>query len=211
MARFLPFLSGGIRGRLGDFCIYTWRGKSYLRRRPQITKPASPLQKLQRGRMTAVIHFFHSIRGTLLYAIWNKAAEKKDMNGCNLFVSANIHAFSGEGLICDFSKICLSSGRLQLPYNIGVIRIGKQTLLLEWECDEWMKASRPDDRLVVALMKCADAYTIVFPEVEGGRRSDERAVVRLTAEEATFPHLYCLFVTKTEDEFSADKYFLILS
>lgn len=44
-------------------------------------------------------------------------------------------AFSGNGLICDFGKISLSIGKLQLPDRMKISPVGENEWLIEWQND----------------------------------------------------------------------------
>lgn len=120
------------RGRLGDFIIYQYRGKTCLRQRPaRKTKQFSPGQLAQQERISSVAVLYQAAKSIGLHRSWCRSAEQTTLSGYNLFVGRNVTAFSGNGLICDFGKISLSIGKLQLPDRMKISPVGENEWLIE--------------------------------------------------------------------------------
>ena len=103
-------------GAIDDYIIYTRRGQKCLRRKPREPKPpTSPRQVAQQERMASVAIFYQALKEVGIYPYWQEASKGQLAHGYNLLVKANLPAFNYEGLICDFTKLQLTPGRLRLP------------------------------------------------------------------------------------------------
>lgn len=197
-----------LSGKIGPYAIYQAYGKTCIRRRWKVSKPPTPRQRQHHERFAATVIFFKAIHHTPLYHSWLMAGKKVRKTGYNLFVSSNIATFSGEGCICDFSKVCLTSGSLFLPGNLKI----QQTGHLRWEIC-WrpkvatLATSHPDDRLQVALMKYEDDYTLLSPDIGEVLRQEGKAILLLREEESAFVHLYCYFRAADSEDYSLCRYF----
>ncbi|MFR3329365.1 MAG: hypothetical protein ACLTSL_04285 [Odoribacter splanchnicus] len=201
----------GARRRLGEFIIYQCRGKTCLRQRPaRRTKRFSPGQLAQQGRIASVTVLYQATKSIGLHRSWCRSAEQTTLSGYNLFVGRNVPAFSGNGLICDFGKISLSIGELQLPDRMNISPVGKNEWLIEWQNDTPYPGTNSDDRLQVVLMKREDVFTIKIPETGDFRRKDCRAIIRLSPELKDYVHLYCYFCSTAGECFSESRYFCLM-
>ena len=199
------------RGRLGDFIIYQYRGKTCLRQRPaRKTKQFSPGKLAQQERISSVAVLYQAAKAIGLHRSWCRSAEQTTLSGYNLFVGRNVTAFSGNGLICDFGKISLSIGKLQLPDRMKISPVGENEWLIEWQNDSSYPGTHRDDRLQVVLMKREDVFTIKILEIGDFRRKHGRAVIRLPLELKDYVHLYCYFCSAEGECFSVSRYFCLI-
>ena len=116
MASVISLLFNKIKGRINNFVFYQVKGQQRIRSCGyKRSSPPTPAQQLQRCRMRAIVSFYRANRETLLTKIWKAEASDKPESGYNLFISANITVFNQEFRISDYSILCISKGKLNLP------------------------------------------------------------------------------------------------
>lgn len=199
----------GCRGRLGEFVIYQCREQTHIRHKGNYENVVfSSGQKAQQERIASTAILYRAAKAVDLQRYWNRAAKRMKLSGYNLFTRCNLSAFTGEGAVSDFEKLQLTPDLLQLPDGIELYesREGEWTI-------EWNRRNHPhtanNDRLVVALMKREDVFTIVIPDIPLYRRADECAVIRFPPEFKDYVHLYCYFCSATDEKSSESRYFFL--
>lgn len=212
MAELKNFLLRGCRGRIGDVVIYQCRGKTCIRRLPEMKpKRMAPGMVAQQERVAGVAALYRAMKAAGMVVVWERAAEGRGMSGYALLVKVNSQAFAGSGRVCDFGKLELTAGRLQLPDNLALARGEAGELVLTWGCgEEPFPVAGGGDCLVVVLLSHEEGFRIVVPEVGVWRREEGRAVVRLPEDLCDFQHLFCYFRSPKGTEVSRSRYFLIV-
>lgn len=202
-------LRGG-RGRLGEFVMYQCRGKTCIRTKvdPKEMK-FSAGQLAQRERISSVAILYRAAKAVGLHKQWQKTAEGTGLTGYNLFLHHNLPAFNCEGSICDFDKLSLSMGKLQLPDHITIHEGDSDEWIIEWENLMPYPGTKKNDRLIVALMKREDVFTIEVPDIGDYRRWHCRAIIRLPSVLRNYTHLYCYFCSDTNVVYSRSRYFCL--
>lgn len=111
----------GCRGKLGDFIVYQYRGKTCLRARPEkANMTLSSGMVCQQERIAGVAAFYRAAKAVGMHHIWNRAAMGTRLTGYNLFVKRNLPAFAGMGHVGDFGKVHLSTGPLPFPDRMNI-------------------------------------------------------------------------------------------
>lgn len=203
-------LLGQLSGRIGDVVFYNYRGKTCVRgrgRKPRV--PATMLQLQQHSRIRAVAIFYRAMVAAGLKEAWEKASEGSLLNGYTLFVRFNVRVFSGEGLITDFSRIRLVTGRLPLPDMLVVKRLAPATIGVSWKLKSRCVPRQLADRLVLAFMKCETVYTVHVPEIAVVCRSACGARIELPESLAACPHCYCFFRSDLSGDVTESRYFYL--
>lgn len=200
-------------GVIDDVIVYVYRNRRCIRKKPEKMKPPSaPGQVAQQERMASIAIFYQALKEVGIYPYWQKAAEGRVANGYNLLVQQNLPAFNSNGMICDFSKICLTAGALALPDELRVSETEEPDVwMLEWTNTPYQTNTRADDRLRLFVMKEDGGTFDVEPleTVEGVRR-DGQVTFRLPEYLQGYPHLYVLFCSHTTGMCSKSKYFYLL-
>lgn len=200
----------GVRGKLGELVLYQWRGRTCVRTNidPEERKYSSG-HLAQRERISSIAILYRAAKAVSLHKQWQKAAEGTPLTGYNLFVHHNISAFTGEGVICDFDKLSLSMGTLQLPDHMKIYGGDSGEWFLEWKNDKPYPGTHENDRLIVTVMKREDVFTIEIPDIADYRRKHCRAVIRLPPLLSDYIHLYCYFCSDADEVFSKSRYFCL--
>ena len=89
-----------LQGKVDDVVFFTRWGRLYARKAAvKAARPQTPLQQLQRNRMSDAVTFYGIIRTTFLAAGWREAAREKPYSCMNLFIQRNIGGFDGNGQV----------------------------------------------------------------------------------------------------------------
>lgn len=205
-----PFLYG-LRGRIGDFVVYQYRNRRCIRQVPRhTTAPSTPGQVAQQERIAALAIFYQAMKEVGIYRHWQEAAKGMVQTGYNLLVKANLPAFDGNGRICDFPRLLLTTGRLRLPGDLRVSPSEAGTVAVEWSHHPFPRTA-PDDRLHALLLKDGESFDLLPADTGGSRRDECRALIRLPEEGKDFPHLYLFFCSETSGECTNSLYFNLLN
>lgn len=197
-------------GKIDGFIVYTHRNRRCIRRIPAAKHPPStPGQLAQQERIAAIAIFFHSLKIAGIYPYWQKAAEGLLLTGYNLLVKTNLPAFSGEGNICDFSKLCISTGQLPLPDKMELQQEDNGEWILSWTNTPYTTGGKADDRLKVVVMKDFETFDVEQPDTGDYCRGDCRAIFRLPEKLKDYSHLYVIFCSRTDGKSSRSRYFKI--
>lgn len=169
----------------------------------------SPGQLAQQKRMVSASIFYRAVKAAGLHHSWQAAARDKQLSGYNLFLHYNLPAFTGEGNICDFDKLQLSTGKLYLPDHMSICNEGEDAWKIEWKNNALSPGADENDRFRAVVMKREDVFTVKLPGTGDYRRKHCRAVIRLPPELKEFVHLYCYFCSDTGNTFSESRHFLL--
>lgn len=203
-------LEMGFTGRIGGVVFYCHRNQLCARSLPaEVKAPSAPGQLAQQERMTSIAIFYHALKSAGLYACWQKAADGLPQNGYNLLVQTSLPAFDEEGKICDFSKLQITRGTLDLPCGLTLERNVPGEWVLEWEDVRRRNSTRGDDAVRLYVMKDEETFDVEPLETGGCRRGDGRCVFRIPEKYEEFPHLYVFFCSCTGEECSNSRYFLL--
>ena len=148
-------------GKIGDYVVYEYRGKTCIRHKPREPKlPSSPGQVAQQERMASIAILYQALKEVGIYPYWQQAAQGRIAHGYNLLLKANLPAFNYEGLICDFAKLQPTPNLLPLPDGLELAAEAGGTWRLSWRNTPCIPRAKDDDRLWLLLMRDGDTYTI---------------------------------------------------
>ena len=163
MASVISLLFNKIKGRINNFVFYQVKGQQRIRSCGyKRSSPPTPAQQLQRCRMRAIVSFYRANRETLLTKIWKAEASDKPESGYNLFISANITVFNQEFRISDYSILCISKGKLNLPPCLTLHDYTEGKVTIYWQNDLPGDTSRNQDYLQAAWLKSEGSFTLHF-------------------------------------------------
>jgi len=124
-----------LQGKVDDVVFFTRWGRLYARKAAVKTaRPQTPLQQLQRNRMSDAVTFYGIIRTTFLAAGWREAAREKPYSCMNLFIQRNIGGFDGNGQVTDYSRLHFTAGPLPVcDAPEAVYDAGEGVVWLSWQ------------------------------------------------------------------------------
>lgn len=159
--------------------------------------------------MRAIVSFYRANRETLLTKIWKAEASDKPESGYNLFISANITVFNQEFRISDYSILCISKGKLNLPPCLTLHDYTEGKVTIYWQNDLPGDTSRNQDYLQAAWLKSDGSFTLHFIPDKTYTRDCCKAVLDIPEAGRQSIHLYVLFSDQSGRNFSSARYFYL--
>lgn len=199
-----------LTGKSGDFVVCSWRGRPYLRRRPEtIAGFPSPGVAAQQERMASAAIFYQAMKEVGIYPFWQRAARGTQMNGYNLMLLENLPAFRGDGAIGDFAKLRPTPDLLPQPDGLELRGEAEGMWTLDWEPDTGLPGAAADDAL--RLLATRDAETFAFRPVDAGGalRGDGAARFSLPEDAKDHTHLFVYFCSRTGEVCTSSRYFTL--
>ncbi len=198
----------GCKGKVGGLVVYRLGDRTVVRTvGERESGEFSAGQRAQQERIASVAILYKSMKAAGLHKGWQEAVRGTALTGYNEFVRRNVSAFSGDGRIADFGKLQLTAGRLLLPDKLEVCRSGEDEVEIRWSNERLYPGMRGDDRIMAAMMKRKDVFTIKILNAEENSRERGRVRIRLPPELECFPHLFVYACSATGEEFSVSRYF----
>lgn len=199
-----------LSGKVGELVFCYLKGRQYLRQLPRNNRQEPhPSQLLQMNRMRACVSFYHANRDTPIPDIWKLVAREVISTGYNLFVKANIRLFDMDHRIGDYSRLQLTCGVLEMPYEWSIRRVAPDRIRVTWQNCQPVHEERQEDRLQAFWLKDNGSFEIEIFPLPAIRRSEEQALIPLPADRQTDWHLYLYFANGEQTAFSSNKYFFI--
>lgn len=124
-------LLGGVSGKVGNVIGGSWKGTNYLRIKPaSVANPKTAAQQTQRGKFGEIVADARLLLAGLIQTYWDPFAQR--VSGFNRFISANINAYSENGL-STFTDFSASLGTL-IGFDTAGITVSNSgsTVTLEW-------------------------------------------------------------------------------
>ena len=204
------FNLGNFTGKIGNCIFYRHRNRICIRSISETVKPpSSPGQLAQQERIAALANLYQALKEAKLHLYWQKAAEGLLQNGYNLLVKTNLPAFSGQGTVCDFSKLLITLGKVALPNNLKLTADPHGGQILEWSNAPLTPHANADDRLRIVMMKDYETFDVKPLDMADYSRSNCRAVFRIPESLKDFSHLYVIFCSRVDGTCSSSRYFNI--
>lgn len=200
---------GRYKGKIDNVIVYTHRKRRCIRRMPaNMIIPSSPGQIAQQERIAAIAIFYHALKEAGVFPYWQKAAEGLLLTGYNLLVKLNLPAFSGEGSICDFSKLRITTGQLPLPDEMKLQQGDNGEWILSWSNTLNTPLAEADDRLKLIVMKDYETFDVEQLDAGDCCRKDCRITFRIPEKVKDYSHLY-VFCSRADGKSSKSRYFNI--
>lgn len=198
----------GLRGRIGNTIFYRNGNQDCIRSCSLEYHDANtPVQQKNRARLTVALRFYQQIKDTLLKEVWKSEAHRLKTNGFSLFMKKNIHVFTPEGKIADFSRLQIGIGKRQGSNNMSLSVDSDDRVTLQWDDNSDTPSARATDRLVVVILYGNRSFTPIILDELPVLREDEIATFSLQRKQGISAHVYCFFASRDNKYFSNDKYF----
>lgn len=210
MATLNDSLLSGASGKLDGYVIYRVGKKTYMRKLAEnVSNPRTDGQTMQRAKLPGAQTMYRAMRDGMLKDVLDVAArEEERRSGYHWFLHANMNVFGKEHYI-DYSRLKLTAGSLQLPFEMKMIEGDETYALFSWIDNSGSVTAQATDRLLVAAIFDDEPYSPVVLEMDRSCRSDGAGVVNLPEGTWKTVHLYCFFASETERRYSPCRYFSI--
>ncbi|MBS7156400.1 MAG: hypothetical protein KH112_12445 [Sanguibacteroides justesenii] len=153
------------------------------------------------------LRFYQQLKETLLKEVWKNEGHRQKTNGYALFMKRNIHVFTPEGKIADFSRLQIGIGRRQDVNNMAYSVSPEDKVTLQWDDNSGSPTAKATDRLIVVVLYGNRSFTPVVLDHLPFLREDEIATFSLQRKKGIKAHIYCFFASQDYTHFSNDKYF----
>ena len=208
MAKHYNPLLRGLSGRIGNTIFYRNGNQDCIRSYPLEYHDANtPEQQKNRKRLTVALRFYQQLKETLLKEVWKNEGHRQKTNGYALFMKRNIHVFTPEGKIADFSRLQIGIGRRQDVNNMAYSVSPEDKVTLQWDDNSGSPTAKATDRLIVVVLYGNRSFTPVVLDHLPFLREDEIATFSLQRKKGIKAHIYCFFASQDYTHFSNDKYF----
>lgn len=206
MARIDNHIFTQLKGRIAGMVFFTRWGQTYVRKvAGKVSVSRTPLQQLQRSRMSSAVTLYGVIRPTILVTAWQEAARGKACSGYNLFIQKNIRVFDGQGCITDYTRLHFTAGCLPVcDCPVAVYDPQEQTVQLRWENRSPLSKMRMTDLLGMVVLYEDDGFILFTPAQLQCRRSECAARFSLPAAKHPPRWVYVFFTDTDEKIFSDD-------
>jgi hypothetical protein len=209
MAKFKGIPGMKLSGNIGGLVFVQVGDQTYVRRAPTRKKDSwSQKQQQHRARFKSFTGFYRSLRETVVKPIWNLSATK-NLTGYNLFMKANLPAFSSDGGHIDPALLHFSTGLLPLPRYLSARRNEESpaTVQVSWHTEITTRMEQPDDELLIAVRS---NFLSFGPFETGCFRKDGNCLFDISKwESAPILSLYLFFASADRSRYSHDHYFAL--
>ena len=195
-----------LQGRLGNLIFYQVKGVTWIRSVPlMVRNPETPAHQAVRKHLIVSVQFYRRLKDTPLKAVWQVAARDTLVNGYNLFLKRNIHAFNDRTLSTP-SALSMTCGNLPRMNDLRMTGRSDRTVTLAWNNSLEADGRTAADRLQVVALFDQRMYSPVWLKGVQACRGDRKAVIDLEQENFHQAHLYCFFRSPDGGAFSASAY-----
>lgn len=195
-----------LQGRLGNLIFYKVKGVTRIRSVPlSVRNPKTLAQQSVRKRLIAAVLFYRRLKNTPLREVWQVAARDTPVNGYNLFLKWNIHAFNDRTLATP-SALSMTCGSLPRMHDLRMAGRSGRLVTLIWSNSLEMEGRSAAERLQVVALFDRRMYSPVWLKGVHACRGDRKAVIDLEQENFHKAHLYCFFCSPEGEAFSASVY-----
>lgn len=183
MAKFhslLDALNGGkgLSGTIGDRVYSSWKGISYSRSKPvSIKNPRTPGQLAQREKFNVILKFLKPCKEFVRIGFQTKAKNMSAFNYATSFIYKNALTGENPDLSIDYSKVMLSMGNLDGPFEPMIAQTSAYELEFTWKIDPEAYNYFLNDRAMVLVYNTAKQEAIIV--TDGNARISMRQMVTI--------------------------------
>lgn len=160
---------GGFSGKVGPVTGSSWKGKPYMKARPEkMTNPRSPGQLDHRGRFTAAIRFLSPMKKFLGAGFTEMAVDKTAFNAAMAWNYRHAVMGAYPDFSIDYSRVLVSQGTLAGAWNPEV-RASDGQIHFSWQNNADNMEVMDSDKALLLIYNAARQKTIF---VMGGNTRD---------------------------------------
>lgn len=192
-----------LSGLVGAVVIVQTKWGSYMRSAPHYSDSSwTKNQGAHRERFKKVSTFARQFKETVIAQVWNDPGQR--VSGHGRFLKANMQAFSAQGELIDPALIQLSTGELELPRGLQLIRPEMQGTPIEVNWPDSGSGIRSRDELMVV-----SAGEGIYSEIlnTGILRAQKGGSFMLPELKAAATHVYLFFGSRDRRSYSGSECF----
>ncbi len=201
-------LPDNFRGKFGNLIISSWKGRPYVKMKPEKIKDArTPGQRAQRTKFAAINHILSPLSPFLRLGF---GAYTQKITAYNAAISWNMkNAFDSTGGLTaiDYSRLQFSKGTYASVENATCCPAGNLTIMLSWNPAHRPGEGRDDDRIFAVVVNETLDESNYFAEIAG--RSSGVAVIHLaTARPGDVIHCYLTVINPAKTPAGKNRQFI---
>ena len=152
MGKYSNGILGAFSGKVGPVVGSSWRGKAYIRSyTKKIHNPQTPLQMMQRAKVSIVAKFISPVRGIINVGWKQYAHGMTPGNAATKYMLANAIIGDYPNYDIDPEKVLISSGSLATATNAtATFADGKVTFA--WDDNSGVSSAAPTDKALIAVI-----------------------------------------------------------
>ncbi|HET6557503.1 MAG TPA: DUF6266 family protein [Prolixibacteraceae bacterium] len=183
MAKFVSFLDAlisgrGLSGTIGDRVYFQRNGISYSRSKPVSCKnPRTPGQLAQREKFNVILKFLKPCKEFVRIGFQTKAKNMSEFNYAMSFLYKNTLMGEYPDLSIDYSKVLLSMGNLDGPFEPKIALVSPCEIEFTWQVNIEVFNYFLNDRAMVLVYNPAKEEAIII--TDGNARISMRQLVTL--------------------------------
>lgn len=179
MARITKSPIGQLSGKAGGLVFKTGKNGNYVSSLPvhRNNKP-SPVQQLQRNKMTVVMEFMRPFQNVFKEVYFPFQQDKSGFHAAKSHYLKEAVVLENGDYTIDYSKALLSFGDLRIVENLQLTPdVDNHTLTIQWADNSKQAMAYPDDQLMVVCFAPETQQRCYFTQL--AKRSDLQAVCDL--------------------------------
>lgn len=214
MAEIKKGIFGGVTGKIGNVVGFQWRGRDFLRAKPQ--KPhqhTSPAQQAQRDKLSLASSFVNKVRETVTLYYPEVLRNNKLITGkeqlISLLMKQGIECIDHTPCII-IDRVLLAIGTLPAATIRGYTHIEGHTFVFSWDTQLLNILAQAEDQLV--LLAYQDEREEFYEISNAGERQLGQLHFTLpSAWTIERIHFWSIWVSKQEKRNSTSQYYLFVS
>jgi hypothetical protein len=195
MASYKEGAMGPFHGKLGNIIGGTWKGKPYMRLRPDRRAKPSPREQLNRDKFKTLHLYLQPLVDIVRAGFKGYSRMVEGYNAAKSYNLKNAFTLVKGVYELDPAKVLLSYGTLRLPENISCELIDRE-LHFTWENNQPASVENPDDRTMLLAYQPGNKYgSEEYYTISGARRKEAKDMLLLKA-----PGTYHVYFALTDEE-----------
>jgi hypothetical protein len=194
MASYKEGAMGPFHGKLGNIIGGTWKGKPYMRLRPDRRAKPSPREQLNRDKFKTLHLYLQPLVDIVRAGFKGYSRMVEGYNAAKSYNLKNAFTLVKGVYELDPAKVLLSYGTLRLPENISCELIGRE-LHFTWENNQHASIEHPDDRTMLVAYQPDNYRPRKEFTISGARRKEAKDMLLLKA-----PGTYHVYFALTDEE-----------
>ncbi|WP_339610787.1 DUF6266 family protein [uncultured Planktosalinus sp.] len=206
MARIVKSPIGQLSGKAGGLVFKTGKNGNYVSSLPvhSNTKP-SPIQKLQRNKMTVVMEFMRPFQWAFKDYYYPFQQKKSGFHAAKSYYLKEALEYDDGHYKINYPKALLTFGDLRMVEHLQITPdVEHHTLQLQWTDNSSQAMAYPDDELLLLFYAPANHQRFMFPKL--AQRADASVVCDLKSKQVQEYHVWVSFYQPEQQRASPSVY-----
>lgn len=193
MARIIKSPIGELSGKAGGLVFKTGKNGNYVSSLPVHTnKKPSPVQQLQRNKMSVVMDFMRPFQWAFKDYYYPFQQKKSGFHAAKSYFLKEALVYEDDTYKINYSKALLTYGDLRMIEGLQITPdVEHHTLNIQWTDNSAQAMAYPDDELLLLLYSPAHSQRPLFSKL--AQRADASVVCDLKSKQVMEYHVWVSF------------------